>query len=49
MYDHNHGKLCEECCPHAEGWFQLVTHYGPLNGQWACRAGCGHVVPEPPP
>lgn len=40
-YDHNHSKLCEQCCPHAEGVWQLSEHYLALNGRWCCLQGCG--------
>lgn len=42
-YDHNHGKICEFCCPHDQGFWQLHEHYGEKNGKWCCKAGCGFV------
>ena len=42
-YDDNHGKPCELCCPHDNGWFELREHYGERNGKFACGAGCGEV------
>ena len=46
-YDENHGKICEACCPHDQGWFQLTEHYETKNGKWACRRGCGELRDEP--
>jgi hypothetical protein len=47
-YDHNHSKPCEVCCPHDQGWWRLLEHYGHNNGRWACRRGCGHIVESLP-
>lgn len=49
MYDHNHGKPCEKCCKHAQGWWNLPessSSYvkGADNG--CCRAGCGQLRRE---
>jgi len=49
MYNHNHGKPCEQCCKHAEGWWELTEHHagyiaGADNG--CCRAGCGQLRRE---
>lgn len=47
MYDHNHGKICEVCCRHDRGWWQLgEMHANP--GHWCCRAGCGYSVETKP-
>ena len=27
---------------------QAQTAYGPDNGRWACKAGCGIIVDSPP-
>jgi len=43
MYDENHGKPCEACCDHSEGWFLLRIHYGESNGKYACKKGCGET------
>lgn len=45
-YDHNHSKMCEYCCEHAEGWWELTEHYahyeeGKNNN--CCKAGCGQM------
>ena len=45
-YDHNHGKPCELCCKHDEGWWDLSPeHHGdafhPGEDNGCCRAGCG--------
>ena len=42
-YDHNHGKICEQCCPHNKGWWLLQKYYGEQNGKYACMGGCGTV------
>lgn len=44
-YDRNHSKPCEECCPHGQGVWHLLDHYGDKNGLWCCRAGCGTTWP----
>lgn len=48
MYDENHGKICEACCPHDQGWWLMLEHYGQNNGRYACKRGCGEtrIVPE---
>jgi len=43
MYDENHGTICDLCCPHVDGSWQLLEHYGERNGQWCCMGGCGHT------
>lgn len=43
MYDEHHGKPCERCCAHDQGWWQLGEGYGYDNDMYACRAGCGDV------
>jgi hypothetical protein len=48
LYDGFHGKICEACCRHDLGWWQLHQHYGADNGKWCCSAGCGHKVDTPP-
>ena len=44
MYDESHGKPCELCCEHSQGFWLLLEHYGEQNGRWCCRAGCGLTV-----
>lgn len=49
MYDDNHGKPCEQCCKHTDGWWELTEHHagfiaGADNG--CCRAGCGQLRRE---
>lgn len=46
MYDHNHGTICDLCCKHDRGYWQLLEHYGEKNGKWCCRAGCGKIKSE---
>jgi hypothetical protein len=45
QYDHNHRAVCDACCPHDKGWWQLKEHYGKDNDKWCCRRGCGTVRP----
>jgi hypothetical protein len=40
-YDHNHSKICEQCCLHNQDVWQLLKHYGDDNGKWCCKVGCG--------
>lgn len=44
MYDENHGKICEVCCPHTGGWWVLREHYGKDNGKFCCLGGCGYKL-----
>lgn len=48
MYDHNHSTICDLCCRHDLGWWQLQKYYGINNGRWCCRAGCGYKVDSLP-
>jgi hypothetical protein len=42
MYDHNHGKICELCCSHPEGFKELDPEYWPdSKGKAYCVFGCG--------
>jgi hypothetical protein len=41
--------ICDLCCKHNQGWWQLEGAYGPDNGRWACKLGCGKIVDKPPP
>ena len=43
MYDENHIKPCEVCCPHTGGFWLLEEHYGDKNGKWCCKMGCGYT------
>jgi hypothetical protein len=43
-YDHNHSTVCEKCCPHDGGWWELTDGYaGYVKGadNRCCRNGCG--------
>jgi hypothetical protein len=40
--------ICDRCCRHNLGWWLLEGAYGADNGHWACKAGCGTIVDEPP-
>ena len=44
MYDEIHGTVCDECCAHDQGWFELCDGHGTLAGELCCKAGCGHVL-----
>ncbi len=46
-YDEIHSTVCDLCCKHDQGWFQLSEHYGSNNGKWCCKA-CGKLVDELP-
>jgi len=48
MYDDKHGKPCEICCLHDQGYWQLHEHYGNNNEKWCCNAGCGHILDKEP-
>jgi hypothetical protein len=47
-YDYNHTTICNLCCTHNMGWWQLREHYGADNDKWCCRAGCGLTLDEEP-
>lgn len=38
-----HHTICDLCCKHDRGFWQLKEHYGKNNNKWCCRAGCGYV------
>lgn len=41
---HNHAQVCEHCCKHDKGWWELTEHHaGYVAGKdnACCRAGCG--------
>ena len=46
MYDHNHGTICDLCCQHGKGWWQLTGLWGKNNGKWCCKSGCGKMITE---
>lgn len=50
FYDDKHGKICEVCCSHDLGWWQLGLGpgCGDKAGKWACMRGCGTVREENP-
>ena len=48
MYDENHGTICDLCCKHDQGYWQLHEHYGKNNDKWCCKAGCGHILDKQP-
>jgi hypothetical protein len=48
-YSDRNMAICDLCCKHNQGWWQLEGAYGPDNGRWACKVGCGTIVDTPPP
>jgi len=44
-YDSNHGKPCEGCCDHSDGFFLLSEGFAKA-GQYACKKGCGKTQEE---
>src|SRR3546814_269463 len=50
VYQHSDRRLalCDLCCKHNRGWWQLEGAYGKDNGRWACKAGCGLILDTPP-
>jgi len=47
MYDHNHGTICNQCCRHNMGWWQLSERHS-QPGMWCCKAGCEFVRADNP-
>ena len=46
-YDHNHSKVCEMCCDHNKGWWELTEGYsGYIEGRdnRCCLNGCGTML-----
>jgi hypothetical protein len=37
-----HGYVCDACCKHDKGRWQLTEDYGDA-GKWCCKAGCGKI------
>jgi hypothetical protein len=48
-YSERATAICNACCKHNQGWWQLEGAYGADNGRWACKIGCGAIVDVPPP
>ena len=47
-YDHNHSTVCDECCPHNQGWWILTEAHGKDRaGMECCNAGCGYIKQLP--
>ena len=45
--DHNHKKVCDACCPHDKGWWELTDSYqGYKEGEdnRCCIRGCGTML-----
>lgn len=50
-YDHNHRTVCDSCCKHDKGWWQLTEIFGSyLEGadNSCCKAGCGMMKRDLP-
>lgn len=48
-YGHNHATICNECCLHSQGWWELTEEYaGYREGEdnACCRDGCGTMRRE---
>ncbi len=43
-----HSTICDLCCKHDQGYWQLHEHYGKDNEKWCCKAGCGHILDNEP-
>lgn len=46
MYDEIHGKICERCCDHSEGYIDFHSKYPTMyaeDGYEYCKKGCGHA------
>ncbi len=39
--DTPHSTICDECCTHSKGFWELKEHYGERNGKMCCLNGCG--------
>jgi hypothetical protein len=53
FYDHNHSTICDQCCTHDKGWWDLTKElHGSLyidggdNG--CCLNGCGTMRRDTP-
>ena len=45
-YDHDHSTICNQCCLHNKGWWNLTkefhgSHYIDGEDNACCKAGCG--------
>ena len=43
-YDHNHSQVCDACCKHDAGWWELTeafVGYEAGADNRCCKAGCG--------
>lgn len=52
QYDDRHTKLCEACCTHPEGWWELTEHYVSYQkgaDNRCCQRGCGTMARDLPP
>jgi len=44
MYSHDHSTICNACCKHEEGWWDLTEHYSGYKkdaDNACCKKGCG--------
>lgn len=43
-YDWNHSTICDVCCPHTKGSWQLTEAFGKATiDMWCCLRGCGYT------
>lgn len=48
-YDDTHYTVCNLCCKHNMGYWQLKRgYYGKNDGKWCCMAGCGQILEDVP-
>ena len=43
-----HFTICDLCCKHDKGYWQLKEWYKDKNNMWCCLAGCGHLLERNP-
>jgi hypothetical protein len=48
MYDENHVTICDDCCPHSDGWHKIENGHGKDDGKYMCKKGCGAIRRSPP-
>jgi len=47
QYDHNHSTICDKCCTHDQGWWELTENYSYyIEGadNRCCEKGCGTMA-----
>jgi hypothetical protein len=38
-----HSTICDECCTHDKGFWELKEYYGKNNDKMCCLNGCGFI------